>query len=417
MFFNNGMTIWILAILVMALTALAGWRQGGIRAGIAFVGIIFATLLCGLVGKIFHAILPSLGASNPVTAWALAPICGFIVISIIFAVIAFNVHRKVDHFYRYNAGELRLALWERLNSRLGICIGLLNGAIYFTLISFFLFNLTYWTTQISAGAKQTSFMVKMLNNAGEGMQATGFSKAAAGVHTLQPNFYKFADLAGLLTQNPQTAQRFVHYPALTSLWESSDMQSLVNDATLTNALASGAPLGDIMNDDAVKEFLHNSTLTTKVMGILSTNLDDLSDYLKTGVSAKYKSEKLLGRWEFNPGVTLAWLRQNQPRMTAREMAGLRNLWTAAYGQTTVLATGDNQLFVKNLPRFQAQPTPGQAPFTPESWSGDWSKDGDAYTLHITLGSQDKFLTATTTDGLRLNVKDGKTLLVFDHLED
>ncbi|HEX7654118.1 MAG TPA: CvpA family protein, partial [Verrucomicrobiae bacterium] len=234
------MTIWILAILVMALTALAGWRQGGIRAGIAFVGIIFATLLCGLVGKIFHAILPSLGASNPVTAWALAPICGFIVISIIFAVIAFNVHRKVDHFYRYNAGELRLALWERLNSRLGICIGLLNGAIYFTLISFFLFNLTYWTTQISAGAKQTSFMVKMLNNAGEGMQATGFSKAAAGVHTLQPNFYKFADLAGLLTQNPQTAQRFVHYPALTSLWESSDMQSLVNDATLTNALASGA---------------------------------------------------------------------------------------------------------------------------------------------------------------------------------
>ena len=54
MIFNGGMTIWILAVLVIAATTLAGWRQGGIRAAIAFAGILVATLLCGLVGKIFH---------------------------------------------------------------------------------------------------------------------------------------------------------------------------------------------------------------------------------------------------------------------------------------------------------------------------------------------------------------------------
>ena len=34
------MTIWILAILIMMAVALAGWRQGAIRAAFAFVGIL-----------------------------------------------------------------------------------------------------------------------------------------------------------------------------------------------------------------------------------------------------------------------------------------------------------------------------------------------------------------------------------------
>jgi hypothetical protein len=416
MFFNGGMTIWILAVLVIAATALAGWRQGGIRAAIAFAGIWASLLLCMLVGKLFHLLLPAMGMVNPVTIWALSPVCGFIVISIIFSVIAFNVHRKVDHFYRYNAGDLRLALWERLNARLGICMGILNGVIYFVLISFFIFNLTYWTTQVSAGTKQPSTIVKLVNSAGEGIQATGFSRTASAIGTLDPNFYKFADLAGFLMQNPQAAPRFVEYPMLTSLWELGDMQPLVTDVTLTNALASGAALGEIMADQSVQDFLKNKDLLKHVRGILETNVDDLAEYLKTGKSAKYDGEKLLGKWEFNPAVTLAWLRQSQPKITAKEMAGIRALWTAAYAQTTLLLTADNMAFVKNFPHFQSQPQPGQPPFTPENWNGDWSADGSSYSLHFTVGGQDKFLTATTTDGLRLSVKDGRNLLMFDHVD-
>ena len=415
MIFNGGMTIWILAVLVIAATALAGWRQGGIRATIAFAGILFAMLLCGLVGKVFHLLLPVLGVTNPLTVWSLSPVCGFIIISIIFSAIAFNVHRKVDHYYRYDAGDLRLALWERLNARLGICVGILNGVIYFILISFMLFNLTYWTTQVSAGVKQNSFLVKLVNGAGEGMQATGFSRAAAAVGTLDADFYKFADLSGLLMQNPQAAPRFAAYPALTSLWESSDMQPLVGDSSLTNALAGGASLGEIMNNPSVQDFLKNKDLVKRVRGIFTTNIDDLTAYLQTGKSAKYDGEKLLGKWEFNPAVTLAWLRQSQPKITAKEMAGIRALWSAAYAQTTVLITADNQVFVKNLPHFQSQPG-SQSPFTPENWNGDWSADGAGYSVHLALSGQDKFLTATTTDGLRLSVKDGRNFLMFDHAD-
>jgi hypothetical protein len=418
MIFNDGMSIWILALVVIGLTALAGWRQGGIRAAIAFGGILFATLLCGLVGKLFHVLLPMMGFKNPLTVWALSPMFGFIVVSIIFSVIAFNVHRKVDVHYRYKAGDLRLALWERLNSRLGICVGILNGAIYFILISFLIFNLTYLTVQASAGVKQPSIMLRAVNSLGEGLQSTGLNRTAAAVGTLDPMYYKYADLAGFLMQNPQTAQRLVEYPALTSLWERDDMQGLVTDSALTNALASGASVGEILNQGSVQEFLQNKEQTKRVDEIFKANIDDLADYLKTGVSKKYANDKVLGKWEFNALVTIAWFRQSQPKIQASEMRTIRALWTAAYGQTTVLMTADNQVFVRNFPRFQAAPAAGQPAFTPETWKGGWTKDdtGASYTLDIKLGDQEKFLTATTTDGLRLTVKDGHNLLIFDHVD-
>jgi hypothetical protein len=418
MIFNDCMSIWILAIFVIGATALAGWRQGGIRAAIGFGGILFATLLCGLVGKLFHLLLPMMGTKDPLMVWALSPILGFIVVSIIFSVIAFNVHRKVDVHYRYKAGDLRLALWERLNSRLGICVGILNGAIYFILISFLVFNLTYLTTQASAGVKQPSIMLRFANSLGNGLQSTGLSRTAAAVSSLDPMYYKYADLAGFLVQNPQTAQRLVEYPALTSLWERDDMQGLVTDSSLTNALASGASVGEILNLPSVQEFLQNKDQTKRVNEIFTNNIDDLMDYLKTGVSKKYGNDKVLGRWEFNVPVTIAWLRQSQPKIQASEMRAIRALWTAAYAQTTVIVTADNQVFVRNFPRFQSAPAAGQLPFTPESWKGGWSKDdtGGSYTLDLKLGDQEKFLTATTTDGLRLTVKDGRNLLIFDHVD-
>src|SRR5450756_887202 len=373
MIFNDGMSIWILAILVLGASVLAGWRQGGIRAAIAFGGILFATLLCGLVGKLFHLLLPLVGVKDPLLVWALSPLCGFILVSIIFSVIAFNVHRKADVHYRHKTSDLRLALWNRLNTRLGICVGVLNGAIYFILISFLIFNLTYLTVQAAAAVPQPSLMLRLANSLGKDLQASGLNRTAAAVGTLPPMYYKYADLAGFLVKNPLTATRFAEYPALTSLWERDDMQPLVTDSALTNALASGASVGELVNEAPVQDFLKNKEQTKLVNGIFEANMDDLMEYLKTGKSAKYDGEKILGEWQINVPVTIAWLRQSQPKIQASEMRAIRALWSAAYAQTTVLATADNQLFVKNFPHFQTTPAAGQPPFTPENWKGDWSK--------------------------------------------
>ena len=413
MIFNNGMSIWILAVLVLAILALAGWRQGGIVASFAFGGILLGALLAVPVGKLFHPLLPHLGASDPIMAWALAPLCGFILISIVFMAIGFKVNHQAEVFYKHKAGELRQAMWLRLNTRLGICVGLLNGAVYFILICFVIFNLTYLTKQVAVADNQ-SFIIRTANQLGQDLQSTGMARAAAAVGTLPPFYYKLADLSGFLMQNPQTAGRLANYPGLTSLWERDDMQSLVTDATLTNALAAGATLGDILHDQSVQDFLKNKDLTRTVRDSIETNLDDLTAYLQTGKSAKY-NDKIIGNWTFNVRVTLAWWRQSQPKVQASEVLALRNLWTKAYGATTVLATGDHQLFINNLPQFKVQPKT-EPTIDEQNWKGDWSvDDGTNYTLHASLNGEDKYLSATADD-LRMTAKDGKAILIFDRAD-
>ena len=414
MIFNVGMTIWILAILLMALAALAGWRQGAIRAAISFAGILFAALLAAPVGKLFGMILPHVGVSSPITAWVVAPMCGFVLVLIVFKAVAQSVHKKVEVYYKYHAGDLRLTLWERLNSRLGICVGLLNGAMYFVLVSFFLFNFAYLTSQTAVAANQP-LAVRLVNQLGADLQSTGVARAAAAVGTLPPMFYKLADTSGFLMQNPQAAQRLVDYPGLASLWERDEMQPLVQDTALTNAIATGASVGTILDMPSVQDFLHNKTLSQSVWGIVQTNFDDITNFLATGKSAKFDNEKLIGRWELNSAVTFAWMRQDRPRMTATEARALRAWVVQSYAQTRLLVTGDNQIFVRSLPRVRTG-TGQQQPTTElNNWKGDWSNDGKTYSLHVTFETDEKFLTGTT-EGIRLTVKDGKSTLIFDKVE-
>ena len=408
------MTIWIFAVVVVAALALAGWRQGAIRAAFYFVDILLAALLAAPLGRLLHPLLPHLGASNPLTAWALAPIAGFIVASIPLMIGAQFVHHRVEHFYKYRAGDLREALYRRLNARLGICLGVLNGVVYFILISFFIFNLTYATTQVSADPANQPFLVRAANSLGDGLADSGFGKTASAVGTLRPEYYQLADLAGLLMQNPPLGQRFADYPGLVSLWHREELQPLVNDSTLVRAPSTGASLGQIMGEEPVQTFLANKSLTKMVEDALLTNLDDLVPYLKTGKSAKYGNEPILGNWEFNAGVTLAWFRQEQPKMARNELLAIRALWSEAYAPTKLLLTGDNQIFVKGFPKFGPPAQQNGPPFQGEDWKGDWTREGANYSLHLTLNGQDKYLNATI-DGLRLRVKDGHNLLIFDHV--
>jgi len=399
----------------MVALALAGWRQGAIRGAFMFVGILFGVLLAVPLGKLFHPLLPHLGAGNPILAWALAPLVGFILVQIVFAGAAFSVHRKVEHFYKYDAGDLRLSLWTRINGRLGLCLGLLNGAAYFFLISFVIFNLTYFTTQAAASPRQPA-LIRFVNQMGNDLQATGMARVAAAVGSPPEIYFKVADLSGLLMQNPQIAPRVADYPGLTSVWQRDDMQALVQDPTITNALAAGATLGDIMNAPSVQDFLKNKELTKLFQGIMQTNLGDLTTYLETGKSPMYDGQKILGRWQLNVGVTAAWLRQDRPRITASEMRSIRAWMTQAYAQTIFLMTGDNQLFVTSFPRLKPAAAAGQTPTTEfNNWKGDWSLDGTNYTLHVSFNGEDKFMTATA-DGIRLRVNDGNNLLILDRAD-
>ena len=141
------MTIWILALVLLGSSAGLNLRLGVIRAAFSFVGILVAMLFAGLLGKLLKPLFLHMGIENPTLIWLLAPFVVFVIVLILFKMAGFFIQRKVDLFYKYKAGDLRLALWRRLNSQLGLCVGLLNGTAYLILISFVIYNFSYWTSK------------------------------------------------------------------------------------------------------------------------------------------------------------------------------------------------------------------------------------------------------------------------------
>src|SRR5205807_9127277 len=113
------MTIWLLTLVLLASTAALGYRQGAIRVGISFLGIILAAVLAPPLGRLVKPVLMAVSLKNPILDWVLGPLIVFVIISALVKVGALMVHQKVDVYYKYKAGDLRLALWERLNHRLG----------------------------------------------------------------------------------------------------------------------------------------------------------------------------------------------------------------------------------------------------------------------------------------------------------
>ncbi len=404
------MTIWILALVLLASEVGLGLRQGAIRAGIAFIGIVVGVLFAGLLGNLFKPLLPRVGIHNPTLIWLLAPFAAYIVILILFKFAAFFVHRKVELFYKYKAGDLRLALWKRLNSRLGMCLGLLNGTAYLVLISFVIYNISYWTIQIAPSSNEP-FLIRLVNRMGNDLDATGLTSAARSVISLPKMYYKLADLAGLLRQNPRLKDRLERYPAFLSLAERDDFRQLGKDNDFQSAWQSLAPISQLLGNSQLKAMLKDNDLTTMILGIVETNWDDLNEYLKTGKSSKYDSEELLGRWDFNVNVSVGMLLIAHPKIRPEEIKGLRSLWSNAYAQTVFVAAADHQAFLENLPRFTVEK--GVATVAEKlNFQGQWKNDGANYEISLNGNGQNKSVTAHT-DGLRLTLKSDNDVWVFD----
>ncbi len=410
MIFNVGMSIWILAFVLMACLGALGFRQGAIRVAFSFVAIILATLLAVPLAGLFKPLLPWFGVKNPVLIWALGPFLGFWLVQALVKYGAFHVHRNRDVYYKHKASELELSLWTRLNSRLGLCLGLLNGTAYFILICFVIFNLSYWTTQVGASTNQP-FAVRLVNQLGSDLETTGLARVAQGVGKLPADFYRDADLTGFLLQNPQVGPRLQSYPGLTSFFQRPDIQSYLADENFTNLISTGGSVGDLWNSGPVQQFFGDAGLRQLVTGEFTTNYDDMVSYLQTGKSAKYDGEKILGNWTVNINVTLAWMRQDRPKMTANEMRAARAWYSQAYGKTTLLATGEGEIFIKNFPVPKTEA--GKAPTTDlMDVQGHWTKSDAGYDLDLKINDQDKFYSGPA-DALRMTLKDGRNQLIFD----
>ena len=367
------MTIWLLAILLMAGVAAVGYTQGAIRVGISTVGLIVAALLAGPLARLVKPALSGMGMANPVLLGTIAPFIVFIVVLSVFKIVALAVHKKVDVHYKYKAGDLRLALWERLNTRLGACLGLLNALVYLVLISWVAHAFSYWTVQMESGDTDPR-AVRILNQVGRDLQSTGMARVARAVDPLPEVYYEAADLAGLLYQNSLLEARLSRYPGVLVLAERPEFQAIAADKAFAELRLRRAPIREVLDNPNVSAIVNNPEQLKVIWNTVTPDLKDLAKFLKDGTSDKY-TDKILGRWFFDVNAAMAAYRKTKPNLPSSEMLKFKRWMTGAFGKTAMIAAPDNSLVIKNLPQLK---TPGST--ETQNTKGSWKGAGSEYQL-------------------------------------
>ncbi len=404
------MLIWLLALVLLASEAGLGYRQGAIRVGISFFGIVVGALLAPLLGKLAKPLLTAFGMTNPVLIWLLGPLIVFVVVSVLFKAAALPLHQKVDVYYRYKTGELRPVLWDRLNRRLGSCLGLLNATAYLVLISVVIYIPSYWTVQL-ATPDQDPAWIKWLNRLGQGLQSSGFAKVARVLERMPRDWYDAADLAGVIYHNPLSEARLSRYPAFLGLAEMPEFKSL-GGKEFADLRQRGAPLMELLHYHVIDGMLANPDTLRLVWNTVEPDMADLRAFLATGQSAKYDSETILGRWKFDVTAAVNVRRRLKPNMPAKELQVVRHNIATGFEKTSLVAMADHRMLIKNLPpvRLLLATAPATAPVV-QNLDGKWTNQGGKYQLSMSSsgGAQD-FAGTVNGDRLTIDAGEGMTLI-------
>ena len=402
---------WLLGLVLLASLAGVGYRQGAIRAAFSLVGILLGALLAGPLGKLVRPLLVVLGLKTPPLAWLLAPLLVFALISVIFKISALMAHHKADMHFKHHAGDLRQLLWERLSHRVGLCLGLVNGALYLILLSFVIYSFSYWTVQMASSDNDPK-IVRVFNRLGQDLQSSGFAKVARAIDPMPQVWYDSADLAGLIYNNPLLEARLARYPAFLGLAERQEFQDMANDSQFTELLLRRAPIKAVLDHPKARAVLQNPDLLKLIWATVTPNLDDLRTFLETGKSLKYDSERILGRWTYNVNAAIGLFRRAKPNISSTEMQKWKKWMVAAFAKTSFVAMTDHQAILKNMPQMKL-PAAGAAPAGgSQTLKGQWKSLDGKYQLILSSGSRDEQLTAAI-EGDRLTIRDEGMDLVFD----
>jgi hypothetical protein len=403
------MIFWLFAILLVGSVAGLGFRQGVVRAAISFMGILLAGLLSVLLGHALKGLFHATITKNPVLLWILPPIIIFVIIMFIVKVVAFNVYRKVDVYYKHNAGDVRRLLWERLNHRLGLCVGLLNGTAYLLILSVGIYILSYWTYQISSPGSDPK-LIRVINSLGRGLHESGFAKVARALDSTPASVYDSADVAALVYHNPLLEARVARYPAVLGLAERQEFQDLANDKGFAELRMRQAPLMELINYSQVQTILRSPDTLNALTAAIIPNLQDMKTFLVTGRSPRFESEKILGRWDFDVNGTLMLLRTTRTNISSSEMIRLRKWMAVGYAKTKMVASMEHQIFLKDMPRVKAakgvQPTVEM-----ESTTGEWRNENGKYSVTATIDGKPEQMTGEI-EGDRLSLLGAQQPLAF-----
>jgi hypothetical protein len=390
------MSVFLSAFLLIVLLALLGHRLGAIRGAIGVLGIIVGGALAVPLAPLVTPLMIKAGSTNPLWNWVLPPVLVFVGVQVLFGALALLVHHKVMMFYKYKATDEARHRWERMNARVGVSLGVVSGIGYTVILGTLVYALGYLTHQLQPAAGQPEPRAwRLLNRLREDQSATGFDRLIAALDPTPKGFYEAADLLGLLYHNPPLQGRLGNYPALLELGERPEIKDLANDVKFTEFLLSKPGFFAVLEHPKVRQVIAEAEV---IQAIQSLSPADLLQFVRTGTSALYDSEPILGRWLVAPQASLAAAYRETPSMTGADVAKLRQRLDSFAG-LNFIATPDHKAIARGAGAND---------------TGTWQKSGSGYTLNVRGPQGVTFTEASHLDGrLLLRAPREGLLVVFD----
>jgi len=394
--------VWIIALLCLGVVGLAGYYRGPICAAFSFFGLWFGLVLARPLSPLTAHLLPVLGLHHPVWKLFVPEAMAFAAVLTIFKIAGNTVHQKTVIRVRYHKPEHLLFRWERLYDRLGFCVGLLNGAVYFFILMMPVYGAGYFTAEVADAGAPAS--VRWTATLRAQLHDCGLDRVLAAYDPTPPVFYQAADTIELVLQNPLLESRLGHYPALLGLSQRKEMQDLASDVTLQQMILTQAKPRDILNYPRIQAFVTNADFPGQMHGLLGDDLTDLQEFLRTGQSPKYDGEKILGIWSIDVHATLAEERRLRPDMLRNQIAALRTNLVPMISGLSLMATPDHQIILTKQDPNSAVPTPVA--------QGSWKKTGNSCEITLPDNLPDTVEVTPTEEGT-LQFRRAGHVLIFN----
>lgn len=360
----TAMIFWILAIVLLACLGVIGFYQGAIRVGFSLIGLLVAALLAVPLGYLVKPIVSMVGVHHPVALAFIGPFVAYLIVLIGFKSAGFAVHRKVDTYYKYKDSDTRRLLFERMNSRLGIALGVVNATLYVFLLAFVVCLAGYFTKQVQTPEQTAS--LSWANLAADHLRDSRMDKAVASFMPQQPLYYDAVDVIGYVFHQPLLQSRLATYPPFLNLEDNPQIKAVAKDQTFQGRWLSSMSFNEFIGDPNVSALMHDTDLYKTVLTMLNNDLGDLKTHLLTGKSPKFENEPILGKWTYDYAASFAQTKRLKPNMSLAETRLLRR----ALG---LLNNGVFTAYVDNTAKLVIPP--GDANQPPTLLKGSWRGEG------------------------------------------
>lgn len=168
-------------------------------------------------------------------------------------------------------------------------------------------------------------------------------KLVARFDPAKDEFYQASDIIGLLHRNPLLEARLADYPFFLSLTDRQEFKDLAEDKEFQTLRERQPSLGELISHPKVMAI----TGSDELLGILrQVDLKDLQAFLRTGKSAKYDEEKILGRWRLDPAPTMRELRRLSPEMSSAEFSQAKKIIYMVAPLVSLVSSPDNKFVLK-----------------------------------------------------------------------